>query len=282
MKLPDNRPRRKAARIGVAAAAILALLAGGAAVLDRSADGIKPQAAVVAPDAGNSLNAARSNGDEVAAEAAAPMSAMAPRETRTAMIDRLVASGQAADAQAAFRVIEACVKARLIERQAAKETEDAVKALYQRSFPAATQVCEGVLAGHVTQRVPLALRAAQAGLARSYVDLWALGAQDPFVQNDPAYAAAFPSIRDAAVQRADPDALMGRYAYLSNCSDPPRCSTVDLPEALKLWTAFVEVGGLKHSRDTVTPRLSDALGPEQAAIAISNGHALVAAAKGAR
>ena len=55
-----------------------------------------------------------------------------------------------------------------------------------------------------------------------------------------------------------------------------------LPESLKLWTAYVDVGGLKQNPDTVTPQLSKSLGPEQAAIAINKGHALVAAARGTK
>jgi hypothetical protein len=274
-----DKPKHNLTRVVALTTSVAAAAAVGSVAYYRSIDGVKPEVIPVTQTTNTSPASVPLSGGADLTKPPAPTPLPAPNETRTAMIDRLVASGKAADAQAAFRVIEACVVARRMEPYAAAATEDVVKAVYKRNFPAPTQACEGVLAGHVTQRLPLAIRAAEAGLPRSYADLWGLGAQDPFVQNDPAYVSAFPAIRDAAVQRADRDALMGRYLYLSNCNDPPKCSNVDLQEALKLWTAYVEVGGLKQNRDTVTPQLSKALTPEQSIVAINKGHALVAAAR---
>lgn len=272
-----DKSRHKATRLALAAAAVAALISVGSVDYYRSIDDVKPQVALVAPNSDTSLTAAKEVAEPVAA-----MPVPASRETRTAMIDRLIASGKAVDAQAAFGVIESCVTARRMEPYAMAATEEIVKAVYKRNFASPAQACEGVMAGHLAQRLPLAIRAAEAGLPRSYTDLWGLAAQDPFVQNDSAFVLAFPAIRDAAIQRAEKDALMGRYLYLSNCNDPPRCSNVDLPEALKLWTAYVDAGGLKQNRDTVTPQLSKALGPEQAEAAINKGRALVAAARGTK
>ena len=281
LEIDDENSRLKIAVI-VAAVAIAAGVAFYVFSHGLNRDAVTLATRAESAASGSQTSMGQSPEVPMVAEAHAPASDANAGETRAQELARWVASGKPEGAQAAFRAIEACVAAKRLEALIAAETQEVVKAVYRRNFTPAVQACEGITGGQVTQRLPLAIKAAEAGLPGSYLDLWALGAQDEFIQNDAAYVAAFPAIRDAAVERADKDALMGRFQFLSNCSDPPRCNNVDLPQALTLWTAYVEVGGLKQRQDTVTAQLSGKMTLEQSAAAIAAGHALVTTAKGAK
>lgn len=242
------------------------------------ASNISPQVVIINPHV-TLPTVAATPGTSAKAAPTTPAQTPLPDETRTAMLDRLIASGNAADAQRAFRIINQCVAAQKFEPFIAAASEEAIKAMLKRNVPQPGTACEGVMAGHLTQTIPLAIKAAQAGLPKSYLDLWGMTMYDRAINDDPQYKAAFPAIRDAAVKRADPDALMGRFMYVSNCADPG-CTNVDNAEALKLWTAYIDAKGLPgKNADTATAQLSKILGPEKAAVAIQQGHQLVADAR---
>lgn len=280
---PALHVEQRPSRLVLAAIVVTVALAAGAALYFLADLGSR-EVVTLATRVGSAASASELSNRQTSAVPASTVGlALSPdvpaAETRAQELDRWIASGKPEDAQAAFRAIDACVTARRMEPLLAAETDESLKAVYTRNFPSRREACEGVTGGQATQRLPLAIRAAQAGVPGSYADFWGLGAHDELVQRDAAYVAAFPSIRDTAVERADKDALMSRFQYLSNCSEPPRCENVDLAQALTLWTAYAEVAGLKQDKDKVTARLTDKMPPEQSAPAIAAGHALVARAR---
>lgn len=197
-------------------------------------------------------------------------------ETRMQMLDRLIA-GTPVEAFSALNVINLCVTSRGLEAREKAETDPILKAVYLRSAPPTSAACDGVLAGHLTQRLPLAFRAAEAGVPGAFGPLWALAHEVD--DRDPTFAAKWPAIRERYIQAADPEALSESLTLSANCSPQPMCR--DEYRELVHLTALQDVIG-PQPYETAASALTQHLGAERATQAIEAGHALVATAKGSK
>lgn len=192
-----------------------------------------------------------------------------PGETRTEQIDRL-ARGTPADALQAVKILQACANVEPYALHAGQAQDPKLKELLTALAPAGN--CQGVTPGQRTQAIPLAIKAAEARVPGAFGQLLGMSLQDDEIKNDPRVQQSWSAILEANLKAADPDALMARFQYESNCSDPPKCTGRDLRMALVHWTAYVDAKGLKYGRDTVTPQLTAVLGSEEAQAAIAQGH----------
>jgi hypothetical protein len=263
---------------------LLAVAAVAAAVAYHDGGGRQERQTVtlarVPPAGAADLPTARS-GAQAAAAAPAPL----PSETRAQQFDRL-ARGTPAEALEAVKLLRACDVLDLAKRERENHIAEGETVPAQLdAWAGAADSCDGFAGAQKAQAIPLALKAAQAGVPGAFGELRRLEAQS-FKQDgmeDPRIAAALPAIWDAYVKVADPGALLEKSMQEdgSMCLDPPACSNVNPYQSLVHWTAYVDTGASKTvaaNGDTVTPRYAATLGPDQAQAqaAIAEGHTLYA------
>ena len=210
-------------------------------------------------------------------------------ETRAQQFDRL-ARGTPEEALQALKLLEPCEDADFAALELAAPASDNDDPTFrsQRNAKVAAKVkalsasCEGIAAGQRTQSIPLAIKAAQAGIPGAFEALTrqearsALGADDRGGDpRDPRIIEVMPAIWDAYVKAGNPNAILARYARVSNCPHTETCSGYDPRMALVLWTMYVDSGALKFP-DSLTARWIKTLGSDVAQAAISEGHAAYA------
>ncbi len=273
-----EKPKRKGTRIALAVCAAVAVMAAGGIAYYRTGDTEPQVAANLNPKTATPQVMAypQPQEDAKSAYAPAPLTKPLPSESRTAQIDRL-AKGTPAEALQAVKLLQSCAYVEPFERHSADPQADPMIAKRLRELAPASG-CDGVMGGQRTMILPLAIKAAQANVPGAFAQLLGMSLQYPEMQDDASLKQAWSDIHQANLKAANPDALMARFQYESNCSDPPKCTGRDLPAALEHWTTYIDATGgkPKYGPDTVTPQLTKAIGPQKAQAAIAQGHAAYA------
>ncbi len=211
------------------------------------------------------------------------------------MVSRLVASGDATNMFAAYKIIAACLKARSFEVQRAQETDPRIRA----KFADPKFACDGIGSTQIVSRIEYLKPAAQAGLHGAAA---AFASEDPHFSNlkdilategpSSSRAEAILTMNDAVsaewIRQSNLYIEIGattgdRFSLdsMSNRYENGTGSERDPFKALLYWSAVCEATRLETGKESaqfekITRRLALGLKPDLVAEAISQGRLLAA------
>jgi hypothetical protein len=221
------------------------------------------------------------------ARALAPALRVEP-ERLSAEVTRRSSTGRPADAYLAYRLSAHCEAHRTTRAAMLQEADRSrIEALLQQ-LPAEHEVCGDLSAAQIARRVEWLQKAALAGVHGAYASLVAIEGPSGLL-GSMADGDAFRELRaqafEAALETADPDALLEKSHSARSCGDDhSKPCRADPAQSLAYWVAFHEAKALDDGTqpppdsELAAPYARD-LPPDALSRAIADGRSLAASAR---